>query len=118
MTHEEIVRAAEAAYTSQDLARVRALFDPDVVVWWDGVEKFHGVEEVIAFESANFASWTGFRIAKTLLVADGDKLAVEWDCSFVPKATGKRMRVLGAEFWKLRNGRLIEWRAWSKNYDA
>jgi uncharacterized protein (TIGR02246 family) len=113
MTPHEVVQAAADAYNSQDLERVAALFHPDVDVWWGGNKFLHGREAVVNFERGNFESWTDFKIEKTLHVANGDDLAVEWTCSFTRKATGKRETINGAEFWKLKDGQLFEWRAFS-----
>ena len=117
MSAQDAVKAAEDAYNAQDLERVAALFDPDVKVWWDGKPFLEGRDAVLAFEGNNFASWTDFKIKKTLHVADGDNLAVEWTCSFTRKSTGKRETINGAEFWKLKGGRLIEWRAFAVSGD-
>lgn len=113
MTPLQVVKAAEDAYASQNLERVAALFHRDVEVWWNGNKTLTGRAAVVESEGKNFASWTDFTIHKTLHVANGDDLGVEWTCSYTSKATGKRETVNGAEFWKLKDGQLIEWRAFS-----
>src|SRR5688500_15662971 len=116
MNAEEIVRKAEAAYAAQDLELVKDLFDPNVIVYWDGKKLAGGRDAVIKLEEENFASWRDFRIKKTLRTASGDTIAVEWECSFTEKATGNRVEFFGGEFWTIRNNRLVEWHAYGKAY--
>jgi len=116
MTPEDIVRKAEAAYMAQDFDLLRDLFDPEVVVYWGGKKLLEGREQVVEFERKKFASRTNFKIKKTLRAASGDTIAVEWAGSFVLKESGKLIEMHGAEFWKMRNDRLVEWRAYNNLY--
>ena len=113
MTPEEIVQKAEAAYAAQNIELVADLFDPDVVVYWNGKKIMEGRDQVVEFERSNFASWTDFKIKKTLRAASGDTIAVEWEGSYLDKQSGELTEMYGGEFWKMREGRLVEWRAYS-----
>lgn len=113
MTPEEIVKKAEDAYNAKDIERVKDLFHPDVIVYWDGKKVMEGRNQVVEFERNNFANTTDFHLKKTLRVANGDMLGVEWAGEFTVKDSGKRHEMFGGEFWKLQDGRLIEWRAYS-----
>jgi nuclear transport factor 2 (NTF2) superfamily protein len=112
MTPEEIVKKAEEAYAAQDLDLVKNLFDPEVVVFWNGKKFLEGRDQVIEFERKNFSSWTDFKIKKTLRAASSDTIAVEWEGTFIDKQSGKFTEMYGGEFWKIRDDRLIEWRAY------
>jgi uncharacterized protein (TIGR02246 family) len=116
MTPEEIVQKAETAYAAQDIELVADLFDPNVVVYFDGKKVMEGREQVVEFTRNIFASWTDYKIKKTLRAASGDTIAVEWEGSFVDKQSGEFTEMYGGEFWKMSDGRLIEWRAFSRNY--
>jgi nuclear transport factor 2 (NTF2) superfamily protein len=118
MTPEEIVKLAENAYNSQDIEKVKGLFHPDVVVYWDGKKILEGREQVVEFERNNFASMTDFHLKKTMRAASGDTIAVEWTGNFIDKESGKKFEMFGAEFWKLRDGLLFEWRAYLKDYEV
>jgi uncharacterized protein (TIGR02246 family) len=113
MTPEEIVKKAEEAYAAQDIELVADLFAPDVVVFWNGKQILEGRDQVVEFERNNFASWTDFKIKKTLRAASGDTIAVEFEISYVDKKSGKFAELFAGEFWRMRDGRLSEWRAYS-----
>ena len=76
----------------------------------------HEGDQVVEYEREKYATRSDFKIKKRLQAASGDTIAVEWQGSFVDKESGKLVEVHGAEFWKMRNGRLIEWRAYSNQY--
>lgn len=87
------------------------------MVYWDGKKVMEGRDQVVQFERDNFASWTDFKIKKTLRAASGDWIAVEWEGSFVDKKSGITRAMYGGEFWKIRNGCLVEWIAYSTDYE-
>ena len=113
MTPEEIVQKAEEAYAAQDIELVTDLFAPDVVVFWNGKKILEGRDQVVEFERNNFASWTDFKIKKKLRAASGDTIAVEFEISYVDKKSGEPVELFAGEFWRIRDGRLFEWRAYS-----
>jgi nuclear transport factor 2 (NTF2) superfamily protein len=109
---EEIVRIAEAAYQSQDVDRVLSLFDPECVVYFGGKKSLKGLDELPSWHEEWLPGRKAFSIRKTLRAASGDTIAVEWHSTFVndDSTPGESY---GGEFWKMRNDRLIEWRAYS-----
>jgi uncharacterized protein (TIGR02246 family) len=116
MSPEEIVKQAEAAYAAHDIDRVADLFDPEVVVYFNGKKKFEGRDALVEFERKEFESRITKSIKKTLRAASGNVIAVEWEGSFVDKASGDTWVFYGGEFWTMRDNRLIEWHNYGESY--
>jgi nuclear transport factor 2 (NTF2) superfamily protein len=104
-----IVQAAEDAYNAMDIERILALFTSDIVFDENGRRAADGIDEVRRWHEAFLASVSDFRIRKTLRVAAGDVLGVEYSASFRNPRTGARMESFGGEFWTMRADRLAEW---------
>jgi len=117
MTPEEIVKEAEAAYGAYDLERMMSLFDPEVVVYWNGQKLLEGMDELRKWHEG----WMKIEmqgdhwVRKTLRAASGDTIAVEWE-DYSLSDDGKYHNGYGGEFWKMRDGRLLEWRAYHQSY--
>ena len=112
MNAESIVKQAEAAYQSQDLDRIMQLFDPEIILYWNGEKIAEGSDALRKWhEQRPFLIAREFNIRKSLKAASGDTIAVEWTNSWLDK-NGKRSEGCGGEFWTMRNGRLLEWRAY------
>jgi len=113
MNPEEIVKQAEAAYDSLDLDRIMALFHPEIVVYWNGKKGDEGLEEVRSSheEFIRTAKKGDHWVRKKLWVASGNKIAGEWE-SYSLEDDGKYYHGYGGEFWKIRDGLLVEWRAY------
>jgi len=112
---DHLVAAAEAAYRSQDVAQIMALMHPDIVIYWNGVKVAEGLEAARAFhiERLGFGSKTrsDYQLRKTLRAADGDTICVEWESSYRTE-DGRLVHGTAGEFWTMRYGLLIEWRAY------
>ena len=80
-----LVRLAEEAYRARDLDAVMALFHPDAIVRWNGQRVASGADEVRRFhvERLGFGEdrTRDDEVTKTVRVADGDTIAVEWTSS-------------------------------------
>jgi nuclear transport factor 2 (NTF2) superfamily protein len=109
---EEVVRKTEAAYQTQDVDRVLRLFDPECVVYFGGMKSLQGLDELRTWHEGWLPGRKEYTIRKTLRAASGDTIAVEWHSTFI-NDDGTPGESHGGEFWKMRNGRLIEWRAYS-----
>jgi len=109
---EELVREAEAAYAALDLNRIMKLFDPEIVLHWNGEPRARGLDELRRWHERSFANVCDYRIRKTLRAASGDTIAVEWTDSWVDAASNASMQGHGAEFWRMNGRRLREWRAY------
>jgi len=117
---EQLVRAAEAAYGACDLAAVQPLFHPDVVIYWNGLRVAAGWDEARQFhlDHLGFSSppRPEYRLRKTLRAAEGDTVCVEWEASYRHRR-GHLAGTRGGEFWTLRYGRVIEWRAYAQPWE-
>lgn len=118
MDPEEIVNQAEAAYQSQDLDRIMELFDPEIVVYWNGWKKAEGLEGVRkAYEERSTdEGYEEYQIEKTLRAASGETITVEWK-STRTYADGSRQVSHGGEFWTMRDDRILEWHAYCVRHD-
>ncbi len=112
---DQIVATTEAAYRSQDLARIMRLLHPDIVIYWNGEKVAEGLDAARQFhvDRLGFGSATRehYELHKTLRAADGDTICVEWESSYHDEK-GRAVRGRGGEFWTMRYGLLIEWRAY------
>lgn len=117
MDPKEIVREAEAAYDTADVDRIMELFDPEIVIYWNGQKTAEGLAEARTFHEEAFADDRIEReVRKSLRAASGDTIAVEWRAISVDSA-GTRYEQYGGEFWTMRDGRLHEWHAYSDTYE-
>jgi nuclear transport factor 2 (NTF2) superfamily protein len=117
MIPEEIIKQAEAAYDALDLDRIIQLFDPQIIVYRNGQKIIEGLEELRKWheEWIKTASRGDHWVRKTLRAASGDTIAGEWE-DYALGDDGKYHRGYGGEFWKMRDGRLLEWRSYYEKY--
>jgi putative hydrolase of the HAD superfamily len=112
---DQAVAAAEAAYGSQDLSQIMRLYHPDIVIYWNGVKVAEGLEAARDFHTQQLGFGTkvrgDYQLRKTLRAADGDTICVEWESSYRTD-DGQLVRGRAGEFWTMRYGLLIEWRAY------
>jgi nuclear transport factor 2 (NTF2) superfamily protein len=114
---DRLVRSAESAYASQDIEAVLALFDPNVVFFWNGVLQARGLTELRRWHETAFANARDYRIRKTLRAASGDTIAVEWADSWIDRGSGTRRRGCGAEFWTMKDAKVLRWDAYWRGHD-
>src|SRR5690349_19408466 len=95
---EDIVRAAEAAYTTLDIDQIMALFDPEIVLVWNGKVAARGLDELRRWHEERHAGRERQWIRKTLRAASGDTIAVEWVTRWKDPVTGTPMEGHGGEF--------------------
>jgi len=112
---DQVVAAAEAAYRSQDLSRIMPLLHPDIVIYWNGIKVAEGLDAAREFHTQRLGFGTKIRadyqLRKTLRAAEGVTIGVEWESSYRTD-DGRLVRSRAAEFWTMRYGLLIEWRAY------
>ena len=97
MNGEYLVQQAEAAYQTQDLEQILSLFDPEIVVYWNGQKIVQGIEELRRLHE-KWGIRKDFKIKKTLRAVMGDTIAVEWHSSWIDE-NGKLNEGYGGEFW-------------------
>jgi putative hydrolase of the HAD superfamily len=112
---DQLVAAAEAAYRSQDLSQIMRLMHPDIVIYWNGQKVAEGLDAARQFhlQRLGFGSTTrrDYELQKTLRAAEGDTICVEWQSSYRDD-NDQLVRGRAGEFWIMRYGLLIEWRAY------
>jgi hypothetical protein len=119
-TPEELVRKAEAAYASLDIDRIMDLFDRDIVLDFNGKKRIEGWDALRQDHLDGFLRMLpdgspgieDYSIKKTLRMACGDMIGVEWVSSFLDRTTGEWVDEHGAEFWWIKGDRLAEWHAY------
>jgi putative hydrolase of the HAD superfamily len=115
MPADLLVAAAEAAYRSQDLAQIMRLLHPDIVIYWNGEKVAEGLDAARQFhiDQLGFGSAARhhYELRKTLRASEGDTICVEWESSYQDEQ-GRSVRGRAGEFWTMRYGLLIEWRAY------
>lgn len=119
MDPEKTVRKAQAAYDAGDINRIMELFDPEIVIYWDGRKEVDGLAEARTFHEEMYADLDErreYEVRKTLRAASGDTITVEWTATWID-SDGNHIEVYGGEFWTMRDGRLREWHAYSESYE-
>ena len=80
----------------------------------EGLER-HGVPRAATRASVR-RTRHDYELHKTLRAAEGDTICVEWESSYRDDA-GELVRGRAGEFWTMRYGLLIEWRAYYHRLD-
>lgn len=107
---QSLVERVDAAYRSQDIDEIMALFDPDVSIHWNGERVALGRDEARRFhlDRLGVGQRRDVRVRRRLRAASGDTIAVEYDWAY-DAADGTTSRTRAGEFWTLRRGLIIEW---------
>ncbi|MFO7610729.1 MAG: nuclear transport factor 2 family protein [Candidatus Krumholzibacteriia bacterium] len=110
-----IIRGIYAAFAAGDMPAVLASFDPQIR--WDEAEGFPygglytGPDQVLENVFMKLGTeWEGFAALPDEYVAEGGTVVALGRYQGVYKATGKKVSVPMAHVWKLRNGRVTEFR--------
>jgi len=116
---EALVRAAEAAFGSADVAAMLAGFTDDCLVRFAEQPDMHGKAELETFLTARMARQRNYGLKKTLRCFRGEIVGVEWKGWWQDARTGLEMEGKGLEFWTLRDGLIAVWDAgfnvWEKD---
>jgi hypothetical protein len=106
-----LVAGAEAAYRSQDLERIMALFDPDISIQWNGEQVALGHDESRRFHTERLgiggAERGGLRLRTTLRAAQGDTITLEVESSR-ERRDGPPERSRAGVFVATRRGLIVE----------
>ena len=119
------VRELYGAYSRGDFERIAALIHDDIdwIIYAPvGVFPFAGARQGRA---AVLDAMTGIAEAFSLqshtleiLVVEGDRAAVMADVGFEQRATGRLLRFRVANFLRVKDGRLIEFREFANTFDV
>ncbi len=118
------VKALYGAYTAQDFKRFAALLHEDIV--W----VIHGPIEIFPFAGlrrgraavmeaigAIVESYALEKHAIEVLIVNGDRAALMADASFKQRSTDRTLRFRVANFLRIRDGQLIEFREFADSFD-
>lgn len=115
MTPEQIVKKAEDIYQRQNIDKMMALFDPSIIVYWNGKKICEGLDQLREWHE-NWGFRKNFQIKKTFRAATGNVISVEWQ-SVWEDESGNKNESFGGEFWTFaENGLMKEWHAYYARY--
>jgi ketosteroid isomerase-like protein len=120
-----IIGRLHAAFTQGDHAQLAKCYDDDID--WT----FHAPVSVFPFlgrrigKAAVFSSlhelYAGYKIealAVQLVLADGDRASVISEVALEQRASGRTIRCRVASFYRVRNGRVVEYEGFLDSFDA
>jgi len=98
--------------TTQDVERFVSGFTEDCEVHLSPLEPIRGHDALRTLMGRFFsADRLEFRCDKQLRAISGDVLGVVWSNRWVDRASGRRMRSKGVEFWVMDGERIARWDA-------
>jgi nuclear transport factor 2 (NTF2) superfamily protein len=107
----ELVKGAEDAFGSADIAAIVRGYTDDVLIRFADVPEIRGKEAAERFLRARFARQRNYRLRKTLRMLEGNMIGNFWDGEWEDAQTGKAMVGRGTEFWTIRDGKIAVWEA-------
>lgn len=115
----EWTRAQAEAFIAQvvelfhrvDVDGLAAGFAPDCVVRFAEQPELRGRDAVRELFARRLAKQRDYRLRKTLVVLEGNRLGNLWTGSWIDRDTGGRMEGRGVEFWTMRDGQIAVWDA-------
>jgi ketosteroid isomerase-like protein len=120
-----IVQSLYDAYARGDVEDVAALIHDDVdwmiygpVSVFPFAGERHGRTEVMAALAAIAEAFALEGYRREIVLVEGDRAAVMADVSFRQNATGRMLRFRVADFLRIAEGRLIEFREFSNTFDV
>jgi len=110
------IKAIYASFAQGDLPAVLEKFDPGIA--WIEATGFPGVggrhvgpDAVRAVLMQVTREWDGLSVAPREYVGAGDRIVVLGETTGIYRATGKSFASQFAHAWRLRDGKVVEWRA-------
>ena len=119
-----IVEDIYAAYARRDFDRVAALIHDDVdwiiysplqVLPFAGARR--GKTAVLAALGSIAKEYSLERYEPKIIIVDGDRAAVMSEVAFKQRSTDRTLRFLLANFLRIQDGRLIEFREFANSFD-
>jgi ketosteroid isomerase-like protein len=121
----DTVRTLYDAYARRDFERVAAFIHDDIDwVIYAPLSVFpfagprHGRAEVLKAMAGIAAAYVLENYKAEITIVEDDRAAVISDVSFTQRATGRLLRFRVANFLRLQDGRLIEFREFSNSFDV
>lgn len=116
---EIVSRFVEQFWNKGDFQSAEQLMTPDVVVH----EPTHNLEDLKAFAAAFRAGFPDWHSTPEEMFVDGDVVVERWtgrgthEGRFLgTPATGRRVEIPGVVFYRIRDGKIAEFRGYSDQY--
>jgi nuclear transport factor 2 (NTF2) superfamily protein len=106
-----LLRAVVDMFHRRDVEALVNGFTEDCVVRFAEQPELRGRAALRRLFTARLARQKDYRLAKTLLALDGNRLANSWEGTWVDRQTGKSMAGRGVEVWTMRDGMIAVWDA-------
>ncbi len=121
-----IVRDLYDAYGRRDFDRVAALIHDDIdwIIFGGPAQLFpfagqrHGRAAVLQALGGIAELYVLESYKPEIMIADGDRAAVMSDLSLTQRSTGRKLRFRVANFLRIQDGRVIEFREFSNTFDV
>lgn len=119
------VEALYKAYAARDLGRVAALIHDDIEwIIYGPVQVFpfqgprRGKAQVLDVLGAIGKDYELERYVPEIIIVEGDRAAVMSDAAFKQRTTNRTISVRLANFLRIQDGRVIEFREFTDTFDA
>ena len=108
---QALLRAVEDLFHKVDIDGLVNGFTTDCVFRFGELPEQTGRDPLRQLFERRFARQQGYRLAKTLLALDGNRLANSWEGTWTDKESNKSMAGFGVEVWVMRDGMIARWDA-------
>ena len=108
---EALIGLVEDMFHRVDVNALVNGFTEDCVFHFADQPEQQGREALRKLFSARLARQQNYRLKKTVLAIDGNRLANKWEGTWTDRNSGKDMAGFGVEVWVMRNGKIADWQA-------
>jgi nuclear transport factor 2 (NTF2) superfamily protein len=108
---EALIRLVEDMFHRVDVNALVNGFTEDCVFRFADQPEQRGREALRKLFSARLARQQDYRLKKTVLAIEGNRLANKWEGTWTDRNTGKDMAGFGVEVWVMRDGKIADWQA-------
>lgn len=108
---EAASRASEEKFEKGDVDGLVAKYDDEVIVRFATLPEIRGREQARAWLKKRLLRQKNYKLKKTVLAIDGQKVTRSWTADWIDSVTGKKMEGRGLELLEYRHGKLVLWDA-------
>jgi ketosteroid isomerase-like protein len=116
MTAEEFIRKIEVIYGNHDVAQLESLFHPDFTAYLNGKPWYRSREQILDEQPKYWATVKDNKLQGTARAVTDDTIAVEWHSTWTEVESSQRREGYGGSFYRMKEGRILEWRAYITSY--
>jgi nuclear transport factor 2 (NTF2) superfamily protein len=106
-----LLRAVEELFHRADIEALVGTFTEDCVFRFGGQPEQTGRAALRRLFLCRLARQQDYRVRKTCLAIDGNKLAIRWEDSWIDKSSGNARACVGLEVWTMSGGKIAAWEA-------